>query len=190
MEREPMAPTYYEILGVRRTASPDAIKRAYRRLVKRYHPDVNPHYRAREMFLEVKEAYEVLSNTLLRREYDEKLGGPRTVEETAAHQDTRAPRKVRVPNGYIRMSPPFRGGSKRIDTVQNRELSRRARKAQSIWRIYVVSAGSMTGSLGVFGGYLVAIGATFQGAITLGSAVMMFALLLIAWLAKGFMASD
>ncbi len=190
MERGPMAPSYYEILGVRRTASPDAIKRSYRRLVKRYHPDVNPHDRAREMFLEVKEAYEVLSNPLLRREYDEKLGGPRTVDETAVHQDSRAPRKVRIPNGYIRMSPPFRSRSERIDTVQNRELSRRARKAQSIWRIYVVTAASMTGSLGVFGGYLVAMGATFQGGITLGSAVMMFSLFLIAWVAKGFMAPD
>jgi len=62
----------YLVLGVKPTASADAIKRAYRRLVKRYHPDVNKARTAKEMFLEVKEAYEVLSNPLFRREYDER----------------------------------------------------------------------------------------------------------------------
>jgi len=180
----PMARDLYEILGVRRSASAEAIKRAYRRLVKRYHPDLNPHRGASEMFLDVKEAYEVLSNPLLRREYDEKLGigsgGP-----SAARPDDQPPRKVRVPTGYVRVSPPFRSASGRIETVGERELARRSRKAQTVWRIYVVTAASMTGSLGVFGGYLLTMGATFQGAATIGSAVMMFALMLIAWVAKG-----
>ncbi|TLZ64464.1 MAG: molecular chaperone DnaJ, partial [Methanobacteriota archaeon] len=48
-----MARDLYLVLGVKPTASLDAIKRAYRRLVKRYHPDVNKQRAAKEMFLEV-----------------------------------------------------------------------------------------------------------------------------------------
>src|SRR3972149_3828624 len=180
----PMARDLYEILGVRRSASAEAIKRAYRRLVKRYHPDLNPHRGASEMFLDGKEAYEVLSNPPLRREHDEKLGigsgGP-----SAARPDDQPPRKVRVPTGYVRVSPPFRSASGRIERVGKRNPGRRSRKAQTIWRIYVVTAASMTGSLGVFGGYLLTMGATFQGAGAIGSAGMVFALRVLGWGAEG-----
>ena len=54
---------YYEVLGVERTADDAAIKRAYRQLAKKLHPDVNPGDKeAEEKFKEVNEAYEVLSD--------------------------------------------------------------------------------------------------------------------------------
>jgi len=52
---------YYELLGVRRDADPDTLKRAYRRLARQYHPDVNKDPAAEEKFKEVGQAYEVLS---------------------------------------------------------------------------------------------------------------------------------
>lgn len=62
---------YYEILGVDRKADESAIKKAYRRLVRKFHPDVNPgDSQAEEKFKEVQEAYAVLSNPERRRQYD------------------------------------------------------------------------------------------------------------------------
>jgi curved DNA-binding protein len=62
----------YEILGVSRTASADEVKRAYRKLAKKYHPDVNPGNKAaEEKFKEVTAAFEVLSDEKRRKLYDE-----------------------------------------------------------------------------------------------------------------------
>jgi molecular chaperone DnaJ len=63
----------YEILGVDRDADADTIKKAYRRLARQLHPDVNPDTDTQEQFKEVSAAYEVLSDPEKRRMYD--LGG-------------------------------------------------------------------------------------------------------------------
>jgi DnaJ-class molecular chaperone len=63
---------YYEILGVPRTAPADEIKRAYRKLARTYHPDINPEDpTAEDKFKELNEAYEVLSDPETRKRYDE-----------------------------------------------------------------------------------------------------------------------
>lgn len=64
---------YYEILGVPHNATEDEIKKAYRRLALRFHPDKNrddPPEEATQKFREISEAYEVLSNAEKRRQYD------------------------------------------------------------------------------------------------------------------------
>jgi len=61
---------YYEVLGIGRGASQDEIKRAYRRLARQYHPDVNKSPDAEERFKEINEAYQVLSDPEMRARYD------------------------------------------------------------------------------------------------------------------------
>ncbi len=62
---------YYEVLGVSKTASQDEIKSAFRKLAKKYHPDVSKEPDAAEKFKEAQEAYAVLSDENKRRQYDQ-----------------------------------------------------------------------------------------------------------------------
>lgn len=62
---------YYEVLGLSKGASDDEIKKAYRKMAKKYHPDVNKDAGAEDMFKEVNEAYEVLSDPQKKATYDQ-----------------------------------------------------------------------------------------------------------------------
>src|SRR6478672_3457748 len=63
---------YYEVLGLARTATPEEIKKAYRKLAVQHHPDKNPgDKKAEERFKELSEAYEILSDPQKRQMYDQ-----------------------------------------------------------------------------------------------------------------------
>lgn len=94
---------YYQTLGVARTASDEEIKRAYRRLARKYHPDVSQEAQAEEHFKAIAEAYEVLRDPEKRAAYD-RLGG-----------NWRAGQEFRPPPGWQARSgaasgKPFGGG--------------------------------------------------------------------------------
>ncbi|HET8848339.1 MAG TPA: DnaJ domain-containing protein, partial [Marinobacter sp.] len=62
---------YYAVLGVSESASPEDIKKAYRKLARKYHPDVSKEENAIDRFKDVGEAYEVLKDPEKRAEYDQ-----------------------------------------------------------------------------------------------------------------------
>ena len=63
---------FYEVLGVSKSATDEEIKKAYRKLAKQYHPDLNPgDKQAEQKFKEVSEAYEILSDKEKRSRYDQ-----------------------------------------------------------------------------------------------------------------------
>lgn len=72
---------YYKIMGLPRTAAPEEIKRAYRRLARQYHPDVSKESGAEERFKEIGEAYEVLKDPEKRAAYDQLGSGWKSGEE-------------------------------------------------------------------------------------------------------------
>ena len=91
---------FYEALGVARTASSDEIQRAYRKLARTYHPDINKDPAAEARFKEIGEAYEVLSDPATRERYDRFGPGFRQVAEgPAPGEGLTAPRGGRVAGG-------------------------------------------------------------------------------------------
>ena len=98
---------YYKILGVQRGASEDEIKKAYRKLARKYHPDVSKEANAKERFQELSEAYETLRDKEKRAAYDSLGSGFR------AGQDFRPP-----PDWFDR----FGGGGGRAEDLHGVDL--------------------------------------------------------------------
>jgi molecular chaperone DnaJ len=86
---------YYVVLGVSKGADLDKIKKAYRTVVKKHHPDVTGSQESKKRFLEIREAYETLSDEIKRRQYDEELerkGSPLRVTNVREIIDARTTR--------------------------------------------------------------------------------------------------
>jgi curved DNA-binding protein CbpA len=101
--------SYYAILGVNQTDDGDAIKKAYRRLAKQYHPDLNPGDKAaEERFKDIGEAWETLGDTDKRRKYDEELSGGQKQKPFAA-PSSKAPSSNRpmTQEDFFRMQGAF-----------------------------------------------------------------------------------
>src|SRR5438093_1002714 len=126
---------YYEILGVPRNAKDDDVKKAYRKLARKYHPDLNPNNKsAEEKFKEIQEAYEVLGNADKRKKYDQ-LG-------------------ANWKNGAEFTPPPdwggFQGGIN-IDDLFERGRRQQSQQSSPFSDFFEMFFGGMGGSMGGFG---------------------------------------
>jgi curved DNA-binding protein len=109
---------FYDVLGVGRTASADEIQRAYRKLARTYHPDVNKDPDAEGRFKDISEAYDVLSDPETRKRYDQFGEDFRRVPDgvdpnmwSAAQQQQRGPRQRGAPrDGGWKTVEGFGGG--------------------------------------------------------------------------------
>ena len=131
-----MPKDYYEILGISKNASKDEIKRAFRKMARRYHPDVNPdEAKSGEKFKEINEAYSILSDDKKREMYDKfgvVEGDPSTYQQYAQGGFPGGARVHRSPDGtttyYYSGSP---GGTVDFSEIfGNQGSSRRSRNSR------------------------------------------------------------
>ena len=124
---------YYEVLGVSRDADDATIKKAYRKLAKKYHPDINPGDKEAEAkFKEASEAYAVLSDAQKRKQYDQfghaafENGGGGGAERRKAHTAAREPlRQHRRGRAGANGRPPRRRGGAGAGKIAGGVLLRR-----------------------------------------------------------------
>lgn len=106
---------YYKLLGVRPFASSAEIKRAYRRLALKYHPDKNPDPAAESVIKELNEAYDLLSDPVKKAWYDQSLSAPSVVP----HEPADIPR---TPRYAAHRDPAYKGsGRHRGPVISKRE---------------------------------------------------------------------
>lgn len=137
---------HYSTLGLRRNASASEVRRAYRRLVLRYHPDRSPaEANAAEMFQRITEAYQILSNAERRRAYDDLLGAFRDAPSTLPPKVTPppAPRasKVGLRLSYLSAQNP----------LEPRDAWRGGVAAALIFPFFVAKTAFASAVLGVWG---------------------------------------
>lgn len=129
---------YYEILGLEGTASTDDVKKAYRNLAKKYHPDVNKSASSEEIFKLISEAYEILSDPGKRTRYDtyrkfmheyESKGGEKTDASRAAAESQA--RKAEAANG----------GSEKAKPTESQEAEARKADARNIFVLSLIVPG-------------------------------------------------
>ncbi len=118
---------YYEILGLTGQASPDDIKKAYRELAKKYHPDINRSSTSEELFKLISEAYEVLSDDKKRMQYDLyrkfDLGAEKEEEPVRPEKSSTAPANISERPKYRQRPPHPKARAAEGDRVQILALS-------------------------------------------------------------------
>jgi hypothetical protein len=104
-------PTFYAVLGIKRRDTLDEIKKAYRISARTWHPDVNKEHDAANQFIKIQQAYEVLSNEMMRRKYDAGLILERDASKSAAKRQ----QQIIERHGW---QPPIRCGNLAVEGTE------------------------------------------------------------------------
>ena len=133
--REPVDASidYYAVLGVSSIASSDAIKKAYRRLIKQYHPDINPgSQEALDRTKELNRAYDVLGNPERRREYDRQRTEGSAEATESARRTREAEKRARAAEWVAREARQrSESGQRGRDAARKVEENRKAQESSS-----------------------------------------------------------
>ncbi len=111
-------PTYYELLGVSPSASQDTVKKRYRELARKYHPDVNPMPEAAQQIKVINEAYHTLGDTDKRQVYDANLALMRKAAADRDESKARPPQTNNPPHSPQRSSTPPSAGYNGFGTTR------------------------------------------------------------------------
>lgn len=173
---------YYRVLDVSPRADLVEIRVAYRRMVKRYHPDLNRAPRATESFLEIREAYDTLSNPLARREYDARKGmvpweRPRPVANAAFDS------KIRIAR-YRTVSSPFRTYGNEVANLRPQRTEQSRRIVHAVWTGYVAVVAILVATTLVLGLSAASAGLLSSGAMKISAALMIVSFVTTAWAAR------
>ena len=124
---------YYAVLGVSSSASPDAIKKAYRRLIKQYHPDINPgSQEALDKTKALNRAYDILGNSERRREYDRQRTEGSAEATESARRTREAEKRARAAEWVAREATQrSERGQRGRDAARKAEENRRAQETAS-----------------------------------------------------------
>lgn len=127
------AKDYYQVLGILPSASADDIKLAYRRLARKYHPDVSHLPGAEEQFKAVNEAYETLSDSSKRRQYEQQQTRPNPTPTDTTKTSTQPPsaqtRRVDVDTAFFEeMSQPEIPDTRRSSAIFNSLFGKKRRE--------------------------------------------------------------
>jgi len=127
-----MSKDYYRIVEITDTASAEEVKQAYKKLVRKYHPDLNPDEDTSEMFMAVREAYEVLGNPYKRKLYDNRVSGATTSEATTLrYEQVRRKRASRYRRTSYQRRMTYRGNYNNHPANTNtQETGSRQRKTE------------------------------------------------------------
>lgn len=94
----------YEVLNVKSTASKDEIRKAYRTLARKYHPDANPNNKvAEEKFKQINDAYTILSDDVKKADYDRGARQQQQNQASGRPQQTARPRQKRTSNPNVKV---------------------------------------------------------------------------------------
>lgn len=188
---------YYEILGLESTATSDDIKKAYKKLAKKYHPDINKSSTSEELFKLISEAYEVLSDDTRRTQYDlyrkfdleyesgtvESEGGSADAGVSGSKKDAQgaAAGEARQPvpsadgqglSKYRERRPQPRPSAREVDLTRTQALT----LAVIVPGFYQISAGEKRFGYALFGIYFIFWALAFYQSLTIGI------LAIIVWL--------
>jgi len=173
----------YRILGISQGATQEQIKRAYRRQARLYHPDLNKSPDAKEKFLEVQLAYDLLSRPESER-HEEGIRGEGWTASRPSSPSWPTDRsgeshKVRVARGSRRVTSPFYGTVSGMESWERAGTLSHNRAMTAIWVVYIGILGGASVGFILFGLFSISTGNAFGGVMASSIGLILLVILVM-----------